>query len=317
MRTVRTPLQPDALLDLEVQAPTLRDSLRRVGQSLANAARELYKSKTAFIGAIMLAILFTACLLTPYIDRYSPVKQNYRELLQPPSAKHFFGTDRYGRDIWSRVLWGGRRLITISLLAVSLGLVLGVPFGALSGYYGGWIDTVAMRLVDAWLAFPGLLFYLILITIAREWKLEGVWNDAALVFALGVAQVPRLARLVRGTVLAEKEKEYVEASRVIGESDLYIALRQILPNCLSPVIVQATVSLGFILLVVAALSFLGLGSPPPTPDWGADLNLARDHMETRPYVAIFPGLAISYAVLAFNLFGDGLRDILDPRTVER
>ena len=170
---------------------------------------------------------------------------------------------------------------------------------------------------NAWLAFPGLLFYLILVTIAREWKFEGFWLDTSLIIALGTAQIPRLARLVRGSVLVEKEKEYVEASRIIGESNLYIALRQILPNCMSPVIVQATVSLGFTLLVIAALSFLGLGSPPPTPDWGADLNLARDHMETRPLIAVFPGLAISYAVLAFNLFGDGLRDILDPRLAEK
>jgi ABC-type dipeptide/oligopeptide/nickel transport system permease subunit len=207
--------------------------------------------------------------------------------------------------------------MVISLLAVGVGLVVGIPFGALSGYYGGRIDTISMRFVDAWLAFPGLLFYLLVVTIVREWKLEGLWMDAMLVFALGTPQIPRMARLVRGSMLAEKVKEYVEASRVTGESNLYIALRQILPNCMSPVIIQATVSLGFILLIIAALSFLGLGSPPPTPDWGADLNLARDHMETRPLVAVFPGLAISYAVLAFNLFGDGLRDILDPRLVER
>lgn len=309
--------QQQESLDLDVHATPLKIYLRRYWGALKNAGGELYKSKTACLGAVMLVLLCTACLLTPYIARYSPIKQNYRELLQPPSARHYFGTDRYGRDIWSRVLWGGRRLVMITLLAVTLGVTLGIPAGALSGYYGGWVDSIAMRLVDAWLAFPGLLFYLILVTIAREWKLEGVWNDASLIFALGIAQVPRLARLVRGSILVEKEKEYVEASRVIGESNLYIALRQILPNCMSPVIVQATVSLGSILLIIAALSFLGLGSPPPTPDWGADLSLARDHMETRPWIPVFPGLAISYAVLAFNLFGDGLRDILDPRLVER
>jgi peptide/nickel transport system permease protein len=278
---------------------------------------ELYKSKTAFIGAVMLVILFVACIITPAIDRYSPVKQNYRALLQPPSAEHYFGTDRYGRDIWSRVLWGGRRLIVISLIAVGFGLLLGVPFGALSGYYGGWTDAIGMRLVDAWLAIPGLLLYLLIVTIAREWKLEGIWNDLTLIFALGISYVPQVARLVRGSVLAEKEREYVEASRIIGESNLYTALRQILPNCMSPIIVHATVRLGLVLLIIAALSFLGLGSPPPTPDWGADLSLARDHMETRPLIAVFPGLAIAYAVLAFNLFGDGLRDILDPRLVDQ
>jgi peptide/nickel transport system permease protein len=313
----RTTLEEKEFQSLELHVPTLKNYLTRYWRAVKNAVGDLYKNKLAFVGAIMLIVLFSACILTPYIDRYSPVKQNYRELLKPPSAKHYFGTDRYGRDIWSRVLWGGRRLVTISLLAVLLGLVIGVPFGALSGYYGGWTDAIAMRFVDSWLAIPGLLLYLMIVTIAREWHLEGVWNDLTLIFALGIAYVPQIARLVRGSVLAEKQKEYVEASHVIGEGNLYIALRQILPNCVSPIIVQATVRLGFVLLIIAALSFLGLGSPPPTPDWGADLNLARDHMETRPLIAVFPGLAISYAVLAFNLFGDGLRDILDPRMAER
>jgi peptide/nickel transport system permease protein len=301
---------------VELRTPTFKTYVARYWQRLKTATGELYKSKTAFIGAIMLVILFLACILTPYIDRYSPVKQNYRALLKAPSAEHYFGTDRYGRDIWSRVLWAGRRLIVISFLAVLFGEVIGIPFGAIAGYYGKWWDTIGMRIVDAWLAIPGLLLYLLIVTIAREWKLEGIWNDLALIFALGIAYVPQVARLVRGSVLAEKEKEYVEASRVIGESNLYTAMRQILPNCMSPIIVHGTIRLGLVLLIIAALSFLGLGSPPPTPDWGADLSLARDHMETKPFIAVFPGLAIAYAVLAFNLFGDGLRDILDPRLVE-
>jgi len=313
----KTVLLPDELVDVEVHVPTLTLYVQRFWDGLHNAARELYKSKTALIGALMLLVLLLLCLLTPYIARYDPIKQNYRELLQTPSAKHYFGTDRYGRDIWSRILWGGRRLLLISVLAVLVGLLVGIPLGTLSGYYGRWIDAFTMRVVDAWLAFPGILVYLLLATLVREWKLAGVWNDLALIFALGANQIPRLARLVRGTVLAEKEKEYVEACRAIGEGSLYIPLREILPNCISPVIVQATVSLGSTLLVIAALSFLGLGSPPPTPDWGSDLNLSRDHMESRPLIAIFPGLAISYAVLAFNLFGDGLRDILDPRLAEK
>lgn len=313
----QTLFRADENIDVALRAPTLGTYLRRYGNVTKDGIIELYKSKTAFIGAVMLLVLFVACIITPAIDRYSPVKQNYRALLQPPSAEHYFGTDRYGRDIWSRVLWGGRRLIVISLIAVGFGLLLGVPFGALSGYYGGWTDAIGMRLVDAWLAIPGLLLYLLIVTIAREWKLEGIWNDLTLIFALGISYVPQVARLVRGSVLAEKEREYVEASRIIGESNLYTALRQILPNCMSPIIVHATVRLGLVLLIIAALSFLGLGSPPPTPDWGADLSLARDHMETRPLIAVFPGLAIAYAVLAFNLFGDGLRDILDPRLADQ
>ncbi|MEE9147302.1 MAG: ABC transporter permease [Candidatus Tectomicrobia bacterium] len=314
---VKTMLQSKELTDIEVSAPTLQAYLSRSWGNVKDATGELYKSKTGFMGAVMLVVLFSLCILTPYIDRYSPVKQNYTALLQAPSAEHYFGTDRYGRDIWSRVLWGGRRLMTISLLAVTVGLIFGIPLGALSGYYGGWTDTITMRFIDAWISIPGILLYLIIVTIAREWKMEGFWMDAVLIVTLGVLRVPQTARLVRGSVLAEKEKEYVEACHVIGESNVYTALRQILPNCMSPIIVQGTVSLGFILLIIAALSFLGLGTSPPTPDWGYDLNLARDHMESRPFIAIFPGLAISYAVLAFNLFGDGLRDILDPRLVER
>ncbi|MDH3604647.1 MAG: ABC transporter permease, partial [Candidatus Tectomicrobia bacterium] len=165
--------------------------------------------------------------------------------------------------------------------------------------------------------FPGILFYLLAATFIRAYELSLFWNTVGLIIALGVARTPSMARLVRGSVLAEREKEYIEASHIVGESNLYIAFFQILPNCLSPVIIQATVALGVELLIIASLSFLGLGAPPPTPDWGADLNLAREHMVTRPYLAIFPGLAISYAVLGFNLFGDGLRDILDPRTADR
>jgi len=203
------------------------------------------------------------------------------------------------------------------VLAVLMGMLGGIPLGAISGYYGGRLDAILMRVVDAWLAFPGILFYLLAASFIRAYDLSLFWNTVGLIIALGVARMPDIARLVRGSVLAEREKEYVEASHVIGESHTYIAFRQILPNCLSPVIIQATIALGFELLIITSLSFLGLGAPPPTPDWGADLNLAREHMVTRPYLAIFPGLAISYAVLGFNLFGDGLRDILDPRAADR
>jgi peptide/nickel transport system permease protein len=284
---------------------------------LANAWHELRKSKTALIGFVMLIMLFGACLATPVIATHDPVKQNYRERLVPPSETHYLGTDRLGRDIYSRLLWGGRRLVAIAMLAVAFGLMIGIPYGVLSGYYGGWTDTIAMRFIDGLIAFPGLLLYLLIVTLAREWKLEGVYNDLILVFALGFAFMPEVARLSRGSVLAEKQKEYVEAAHATGEGSLRIALAQILPNIVSPLIVNATVRLGYVILIIAALSFLGLGSQPPTPDWGADLSAARDYMETAPMIAVWPGLAICYTVLAFNLFGDGLRDILDPRLAER
>jgi len=290
---------------------------RRIATTFSNVWYELRKSRKASIGAVMLVLLFGACIATPWIATHDPIKQNYRERLQPPSEKHLLGTDRMGRDIYSRLLYGGRRLVTIAVVAVALSLVVGVPFGVLTGYFGGLADTIGMRIVDGLLAFPGLLLYLLFVTVAQAWKFEGVMLDFVLVGALALAGMPEKARLARGSVLAEKQKEYVEASRAVGDSSARIALSQILPNILSPLIVTATVRLGFVILIVAALSFLGLGTPPPTPDWGSDLSAARDYMETHPLIAAFPGLAICYTVLAFNLFGDGLRDILDPRIAER
>ena len=289
----------------------------RFWRNFKNAVWELWKNRLASIGAAMVLILFLVGVLAPVLATHDPVKQQYREMLQGPSTSHYFGTDKFGRDIWSRTVWGCQRLVTIAVLAVLIGISFGVPLGAISGYFGGKVDAVLMRVVDAWLAFPGILFYLLAASFIRAYDLSLFWNTVGLIVALGVARTPSMARLVRGSVLAEREKEYVEASHVIGESHLYITFRQILPNCMSPIIIQATIALGFELLIITSLSFLGLGAPPPTPDWGADLNLAREHMLTRPYLAIFPGLAISYAVLGFNLFGDGLRDILDPRTADR
>ncbi|TAJ42288.1 MAG: ABC transporter permease [Reyranella sp.] len=312
-------LEADKLVDgtLAWRAPPAPLRSRRLATALSNAWHELRKSRTASIGAVMLVLLFGACIGTPWLATHDPIKQNYRERLQPPSEKHLLGTDRLGRDIYSRLLYGGRRLVTIAVVAVALSLVVGVPFGVLTGYFGGLADTIGMRIVDGLLAFPGLLLYLLFVTVAQAWKLEGVMIDLVLVSALALAGMPEKARLARGSVLAEKQKEYVEASRAVGDSSVSIALSQILPNIISPLIVTSTVRLGFVILIVAALSFLGLGTPPPTPDWGADLSAARDYMETHPLIAAFPGLAICYTVLAFNLFGDGLRDILDPRMAER
>jgi ABC-type dipeptide/oligopeptide/nickel transport system permease subunit len=303
--------------DAEVADSALAPRTARISRALKNAVWELWKNRLATIGAVMVFILFLVAILAPLLATHDPVKQNYREMLQGPSAAHYFGTDKFGRDIWSRTVWGCQRLVTIAVLAVFIGVLGGIPLGTISGYYGGKLDMILMRVVDAWLAFPGILFYLLAATLIRAYELSLFWNTVGLIIALGVARIPDTARLVRGTVLAEREKDYVEASHATGESQMYIAFRQVLPNCLSPVIIQATIALGFELLIIASLSFLGLGAPPPTPDWGADLNLAREHMETRPYLAIFPGLAISFAVLGFNLVGDGLRDILDPRTADR
>lgn len=291
--------------------------MRRMRTVSRNALDELLKSRTATIGSIMMIMLLAACILTPVLATHAPTKPNYRVRLEPASAEHYFGTDKFGRDIYSRVLWGGQRIVLISIAAVLLGLALGIPLGVFAGFFGGKFDAISMRFVDGFIAFPGLLLYLLIITVAREWKLEGFWNDLILIFALGLNTMPEIARLTRGTAMVEAKKEYVEAAHVVGEGSIHIALREILPNIVSPLIVNATVRLGYIILIIAALSFLGLGTAPPTPDWGSDLNVAREHMESNPMIAVYPGLAICYSVLAFNLFGDGLRDILDPRTQNR
>ena len=291
--------------------------LRRVGAGVSTAWHELLKSRTATIGAVMICGLMVLVLFAGSLTTHNPIKSNYRERTAPMSAEHYFGTDKFGRDIYSRVIVGGQRTILMSVAAVLLGLSIGIPLGIFSGFLGGRFDSVVMRITDGFLAFPGLLLYLLIVTVAREWKLQGFWNDAILVFALGIAFWPEVARLARGSALVEAKKEYVEAARIMGERTWRIAMTQILPNCVSPLIVNGTVRLGYMILIIAALSFLGLGTPPPTPDWGSDLRAAQDHMESHPMIAIFPGLAICFSVLAFNLFGDGLRDILDPRLAER
>jgi peptide/nickel transport system permease protein len=303
--------------DIDITDSTLAWRTARIQRALKNALWELWRNRLASAGAVMVLILFLVAILAPLLATHDPVKQNYREMLQGPSAAHYFGTDKFGRDIFSRVVWATQRMMTIAVVAVMIGSLLGVPLGVISGYYGGKLDAVMMRMADAWFAFPGILLFLLAATLIRAYELSVFWSTVGLIMALGLARIPSMARLVRGSMLAEREKDYVEASHATGESHMYIAFRQILPNCMSPIIVQATIALGVELLIISSLSFLGLGAPPPTPDWGADLNLAREHMETRPYLAIFPGLAISFAVLGFNLFGDGLRDILDPRTADR
>ena len=180
-------------------------------------------NRIATVGAVMIFILFLVSILAPVIATHDPVKQNYREMLQAPSAAHYFGTDKFGRDIWSRTVWGCQRLVIIAVLAVIVGLLGGIPLGVISGYYGGRLDAVLMRVVDAWLAFPGIMFYLLAATLIRAYELSLFWNTVGLIIALGVARMPDVARLVRGTVLAEREKDYVEASHVIGEVAICIS----------------------------------------------------------------------------------------------
>lgn len=268
------------------------------------------RNRLALVGFIIVALVVVAAVLAPTIERYDPLQQNIADRLHRPDLDHVFGTDHMGRDVWARVVHGARVALLVGLIAVGIGIGLGTPIGAISGYYRGKVDEVIMRIMDSLLAFPPILMALVVVTILGP-------SLFTTMIAIGVVYVPRFARVIRGSVLSEREKEYVEAAKMVGESNLSILFRQILPNCLSPLIVQATVFIAYAILTEAALSFLGLGIQPPNPSWGSMLNEAKVFIESDPHLAIVPGLAISITVLGFNLFGDGLRDILDPRLSKR
>jgi peptide/nickel transport system permease protein len=268
------------------------------------------KSRLAFVGILIVIVVFAIALLAPLIQIHDPLQQNISNRLQKPDLEHLLGTDHFGRDVWARIVNGARVALLVGIIAVGIGIIFGTPIGAVAGYYRGRVDEVIMRVMDAFLAFPPILLALVVVAILGS----SLFNT---MIAIGIVYIPRFARVTRGSVLAEREKEYVEAAKMIGEWNLSILFRQILPNTLSPLIVQATVFIAYAILTEAALSFLGLGIAPPNPSWGSMLNEARLFIESDPLMAIIPGLSISITVLGFNLFGDGLRDILDPRLAER
>ncbi len=272
--------------------------------------QDFRKNRLALLGMIIVLSVVIVALLAPVIQVFDPLEQNMSIRISAPSREHILGTDQFGRDLWSRIVHGARVSLYVGIVAVGIGILIGCPIGAISGYFRGKTDEVIMRFMDAFLAFPPVLLALVVVAILGS----SLFNT---MLAIGIVYIPRFARVIRGSVLAEREKEYVEASRMIGESNMSILFRQIIPNCLSPVIVQGTVFLAYAILTEASLSFLGLGIAPPNPSWGSMLNEARVFIETNPLQAIFPGLAISLTVLGFNLFGDGLRDIMDPRLREQ
>jgi ABC-type dipeptide/oligopeptide/nickel transport system permease subunit len=268
--------------------------------------RRLLRHRSGSIGISILVLLAMFSILGPFLLPYSPVKQQLGDSLLPPSTHHWLGTDPLGRDILTRLAYGGRYSLSIGVFAVGVGLLIGVPVGAVSGYWGGWIDLLIQRVTDAVLAFPGILLALALVAGLGV----GIVN---VVIAVGISSVPGFIRLVRASVLASRELTYVEAARALGVSDLIILWRHVLPNAIPPTVVQATTQLGAAILVAAGLGFLGLGVPPPTPEWGDMLSEARNYIFRDAGVVAAPGIAIALTVLAFNLVGDALRDALDPR----
>jgi peptide/nickel transport system permease protein len=284
-----------------------KNEVKIKGESLFRIAiSQLRRNKGAMVGgAVVLLFIFTA-VFAPLIAPYDPLESNLDEALQSHTYKHWFGTDEQGRDILSRIIYGGRMSLAIGVIAVAISSVLGVFLGLISGFMGGKVDNVIMRFMDILMAFPGMLLALAIVSALGP----GTFN---LMIALGVYSVPFFARVVRGSVLSVREMEYVEAARAIGQSNFFIVFSHILPNCVGPILVLATLRIALAILNGAGLSFLGLGPQPPTPEWGAMLSSGRTYLRIAPWVATYPGLAIMFVVLGFNVFGDGLRDALDPR----
>ncbi len=266
----------------------------------------LIVNKAAMVGAIIILFYILIGLFAPLLAPYDPYKIILEDKLLPPSSDHWMGTDDKGRDILSRILYGSRLSMGVGFAAVAFGAFFGILFGLVAGYYGKWIDSFIMRMMDVMLAFPGILLALAIISALGP----GLIN---VTIAVGAFSVPLFARIVRGSTLEVRRLEYIDAIRSLGANDFTIIFKHILPNILSPIIVQGTLRLATAILSAAGLSFLGLGAQPPSPEWGTMLSNGRDFLFSAPYIAIFPGLAISILVLGFNIFGDGLRDAFDPR----
>jgi peptide/nickel transport system permease protein len=287
-----------------------RELLRQSGFRLVEGLGVIARNRLALIGLTIICLGLLAAIFAPLLATHEPNEINIAARLQGPSAEHWLGTDFMGRDTFTRILYGARTAFQVAIGAVVLGALLGIPIGAIGGYFGRWVDASLMRVMDAILAFPGRL-----LAIALVASLGG--GLFSLYVAIGVSSIPSYARIIRGAVLSQKEKEYIEAARMTGESDFSILFMQILPNCSAPLLVRLSLDFGQAILTESSLSFLGLGFPPPTPSWGLMLKEVSPFLELQPWAALFPGLTISLMILGFNLFGDGLRDVFDPRQYER
>ena len=272
----------------------------------AEVWRRLKRNRAAIAGGIIVLLFVAIALLAPWIAPHPPNEGDLTKRLNPPGREHLLGTDPLGRDLLSRVIYGARISLQIQVAAVAIAMMIGTLLGMIGGYYGGKFDNLIMRLMDILLAFPGIFLAISIIAVLGP----GLGN---LMLAAGIYSIPQFARIVRGSVLTLKEKEFVEAARAVGENDFNILFRYLLPNSMAPIIIQTTLRMATVLLTASGLSFLGLGVQPPTAEWGAMLSNARAYLITAPHVATVPGLAIMLVVMGFNLFGDGLRDSLDPR----
>ena len=268
----------------------------------------LKKNKLAMLGLIILCVMIGLAVFADFIADYDTVVigQDMSQRLLTPSFEHLCGTDQFGRDVFARIIHGGRLSLSLSIISMSIAVAIGAFIGAVAGYYGGRVDDVLMRLMDILLAIPPMLMSISIVAALGQ-------SMVNLLIALAIAYIPVFARVIRSTILSIKGQEFVEAARACGTSNARIILRHIIPNAIGPIIVEATLTMGAAILVISSLSFMGLGIEPPAPEWGTMLYEGREVIRSSPYLVIFPGIAIALSVMSLNLLGDGLRDALDPR----
>lgn len=279
---------------------------KRSQSRLSDVWRQLKKNKFAVVALVMLILLFLIAIFGPLIAPYHYAEQDAKNSYAGSSAQNLLGTDRLGRDILSRLIYGSRQSLQMGVIAVGIAAVLGITLGSIAGFYGGWVDNLLMRFLDIYQAMPMLLLCITLAAVLGPSLRNAI-------IALGIGTVPGYARLMRATVLTIREKEYVEAARAIDAGDFRIIRKHIIPNAMAPIIVEITMGIGSCILSGAALSFIGLGAQPPIPEWGSMIADARSFMREHPTLALYPGICVMISVLSCNLLGDGLRDALDPR----
>ncbi|MEK8126685.1 nickel transporter permease [Paenibacillus filicis] len=270
------------------------------------AAGRLRQNKKAMVGFWMVSVFILVAVFAKWIAPYDPLEQNMDMLLKPPSFHYLLGTDEYGRDILSRMMYGAQISLMIGIVGMLVSLILGMALGTISGYFGGAADMIIMRIMDILMAFPGFLLALAIVSVLGP----GMTN---LMIAIGIFSVPSFARICRSSVLSLNQKEFIEAAKSMGSGHMRIIFNHVLPNSLAPMIVLSSLRIATAILSASGLSFLGMGAQPPTPEWGMMLNTGREFLRSAPHISLIPGLAIMYVVLGFNLLGDGLRDALDPK----
>jgi peptide/nickel transport system permease protein len=287
--------------------------IRRPETMTALAWRRFRRHPGALVGSVILLVIILSVTFA-FLSPYDPLKSDIKNRFQAPSLEHPFGTDGLGRDLLTRCLYGGRVSLFVGFMVMAITLVIGIPVGAIAGFFGGWIDNILMRIIDAVLSLPSLLILILLSAILRSTELPFVESNSVMTISLviGILSWPTVARLVRAVFLTFREMEYVTAAQALGASDSRIMVGEILPNGFGPIIVEATLEVGYAIMEESGLSFLGFGIMPPIPSWGNLLNAAQGHLLEYPWLAIFPGLMIFFTIISINYIGDGLRDALDP-----